>query len=509
MPLRKSFSEQNGSLKTRQRWQHKSRSRSAISQASATSNARPQPLERVADATKNKLNAFSFRPPAEAPEAAGERAKRELAVGENDSPASLPTAPMKHLSTPVNRLAWQDLIGDSSDAAGEDEDGSPQEKIGWDTKQKPMYGVSPVPRKRGSKRARSSSPMSSPAAAASRTVTPAVSVKQLSAALKSPRADPAIELWDRFSLSGSAATTPLGAANPALAQIMVSSSPQTPRFTGAGAAVGRGEAGLRRAISCGANWPKRRRVERSETAPAMSVAVEESPRYNSKSSMVNALLKSVTGELSRSKAVQTQLDVLKSPSPRKRCYNPADRLSGSPTRRLSPSKPSLPRESGPGCVSKDASAADTSSDYGDDDFDDDTLMNLDVNIDSALQQESRTLQPRTPVAKPTTTPNITAQSAEKVLDEFSDLDDDIFADAGDLLSQIDSAYDTGPRTSTSQAPGPASATSQEPVLDISAEDMYGDDFGGDFDFEAAEIVATQSAKQPNGPVPFVLAISKT
>ncbi|KAI1346978.1 hypothetical protein F5Y01DRAFT_296574, partial [Xylaria sp. FL0043] len=471
MPLQKSFSEQNGSLKTRQRWQHKSRSHSAISQALATSNARPQPLERVADATKNKLNAFSFRPPAEAPEAAGEPAKRELAVGENDSPASLPTAPLKHLSTPVNRLAWQDLIGDSSDVAGEDEDGSPQEKIGWDTKQKPMYGVSPMPRKRGSKRARSSSPMSSPAATASRTVTPAVSVKQLSAALKSPRADPAIELWDRFSLSGSAATTPLGAANPTLAQIMVSSSPQPPRFTGAG--VGRGETGLRRAISCGANWPKRRRVERSETASVMSVTVEESPRHNSKSSMVNALLKSVTGELNRSKAVQTQLDVLKSPSPRKRSYNPANHLSGSPTRRLSPSKPSLPEESGPSCVSKDASAADASSDYGDDDFDDDTLMNLDVNIDSALQQESRALQPRTPVAKPITTPNITPQSAEKASDEFSDLDDDIFADAGDLLSQIDSAYDTGPRTSTSQAPGPMSATSQEPVFDVSVEDMYG------------------------------------
>ncbi|KAI0429979.1 hypothetical protein F5Y09DRAFT_242532 [Xylaria sp. FL1042] len=494
MPLQKSFSEQNGSLKTRQRWQHKSRSHSAVS------NARPQPLERVADATKHKLNAFSFHPPADAHGAAAEPAKRELVVDENDSPANLPSAPMKHLSTPVNRLAWQDLIGDSSDVAGEDEDGSPQEKIEWDTKQKPMYGVSPMPRKRGSKRARSSSPLSSPAAAASRTVTPAVNVKQLSAALKSPRADPAIELWDRFSLSGSAAATPLGAANPALAQIMVSSSPQPPRFTGVG--TGRGEAGLRRAISCGANWPKRRRIERSETTPAMSVAIEESPRHNSKSSMVNALLKSVTGELNRSKAVQTQLDVLKSPSPRKRHYNPADRLSGSPTRRLSPSKPSLPQEPGPVRVSKDASARDTSSDYGDDDFDDDTLMSLDVDVGSALPRKSPIPQPRTPVAKRIIAdPNIAAQISNKTVDEFADLDDDLFADAGDLLSQIDSACDTGQRTSTSQAPGPANAVSQGPAFDELAEDMYGDDFGGDFDFEAAEIAATQSAKQPNGSVP--------
>ncbi len=403
---------------------------------------------------------------------------------------------MQHLSTPVNRLAWRDLIGDS-DVKGEDEDVSPQEKIEWDTKQKPMYGVSPMPRKRGSKRARSSSPVSSPAAA-SRTMTPAVNVKRLSAALKSPRADPAIELWDRFSLSGSAATTPLGAANPALAQIMVSSSPQPPKFVGAG----RGEGGLRRAISCGDNWPKRRRVERAETAPSMSIAVEESPRNNSKSSMVNALLKSVTGELNRSRAAQAQRDVLKSPSPRKRRFNPADHVSGSPKRRPSPSKPPLPHIPGAVGVPKEASTADPSSDYGDDDFDDDTLMSLDVDIGSALEQESRVPHPRTPIARQTANPNSTAQSAD-TLDEFADLDDDIFADAGDLLSQIDSACNTGQRTNVPQAPVPVSTASQGLVPDESAEDMYGDDFGGDFDFEAAEIAATQSAKQPNGSVPLV------
>ncbi|TGJ79935.1 hypothetical protein E0Z10_g8828 [Xylaria hypoxylon] len=213
MPLQKSFSEQNGSLRP-----------------SAASNTRPRPLERVADTTKQKLDAFNFRAPAQEPEA-DEPIKREV-VDENDNPvkrdaaslpSNLPLDPMRHLGTPVNRLAWQDLIGDS-DVKGDDEEASPQEKIGWDTKQRPMYGVSPMPRKRGSKRARSSSPVSSPA----------VNVQKLSAALKSPRADPAIELWDRFSLSGSTATTPLGAANPALAQIMVSSSPQPPKFAGAG-----------------------------------------------------------------------------------------------------------------------------------------------------------------------------------------------------------------------------------------------------------------------------------
>ncbi|KAI8949005.1 Dna2-domain-containing protein [Xylaria longipes] len=495
MPLQKSFSEQNGSLKTRQRW-HKSKTHSGISQP----NTRSRPLERVADATKHKLNAFNFYPPTDEP------IKRAL-VDENDNPvkhdaaaaaslpSNLPSEPTKHLSTPVSRLAWQDLIGDP-DAKEEDEDASPREKIEWDTRHKPAYGVSPMPRKRGSKRARSSSPVSSPAAACSKSMTPQVNVRKLSAALKSPRADPSVELWDRFSLSGSTAATPLGAANPALANFMVSSSPQ-PKSVG----VGRGEAGLRRAISCGTNWPKRRRVERSETAPALSVAVEESPSHNSKSSMVNALLESVTGELNRSKAAQTRLDVLKSPSPRKRRYNPADHLSGSPKRRPSPSKSTLRQFPGAVNVSKETSTADNLSDYGDDDFDDDTLLGLDVNINPPLVQKPPAPRPQTPAPKQAANSNMTTEGADTISDEFADLDDDIFADAGELLSQIDSACNTDQHTTVSQAPVSVSAVPREPVLDESAEDMYGDDFGGDFDFEAAEIAATQSAKQPNGSVP--------
>ncbi|KAI1166750.1 hypothetical protein F5B18DRAFT_30312 [Nemania serpens] len=512
MPLQKSFSEQNGSLKTRQRW-HKSKSHSGIGRPSVagtdttttpatTSNARSRPLERVADATKQKLNAFSFCPPPPEP-AAAEPAKQAF-VDENNNPAqhdavsplpsNVPTDPMSHLSTPVGRLAWRDLIGDS-DVKREDEDASPQEKVGWDTKQKPMYGVSPMPRKRGSKRARSSSPVSSPAAG-SKSMGSAVHVRRLSAALKSPRADPTVDLWDRFSLSGSTATTPLGQTNPALAQILVSSSPQPSRLAGAG----RGEGGLRRTISCGASWPKRRRVERTDMAPMLSVTAEESPSNNSKSSMVNALLKSVTGELNRSRATQTRRDVLKSPSPRKRRYTPADHLSGSPNRRLSPSK-SPPGADG---ASKVAPATDDSSDYGDDDFDDDTLMSLGVNIDPVPEQQSQEQHSQqTASTKQIVKPSSTENGAGTRLDEFADIDDDIFADAGDLFSEIDSACNTTQLATVSQAPVSVTAASQGPVSGEAPDDFFGDDFGGDFDFEAAEIAATQSSKPLSGSVPSV------
>ena len=64
--------------------------------------------------------------------------------------------------TPSGRLAWQDLIG-TSDTVEEETDTSPNERILWDTKQNGPP-VSPIiHQRRGKKRARSSSPISSPA----------------------------------------------------------------------------------------------------------------------------------------------------------------------------------------------------------------------------------------------------------------------------------------------------------------------------------------------------------
>jgi hypothetical protein len=239
----------------------------------------------------------------------------------------------------------------------------------------------------------------------------------------------------------------------------------------------------------------------------MNITVEESPSGNSKSSMVNALLKTVTGEINRSRAAQTQLHVLKSPSPRKRRYNPADHLSGSPKRWSSSSKstPPPPPLQFPGAVKapQESGTADNSSDYGDDDFDDDALMHLDAGISPAQEHEPTGPQPQNPETGQDVNPNITAQDLDALEDEFDDLDDDIFAAAGDLLSHIDNPCNTGQHTTVPQAPVAVDPDSLAPVSDDLAEDLYGDDFGGDFDFEAAEMAATQSVKPLNGSVPLV------
>ncbi|KAI0009186.1 hypothetical protein F4779DRAFT_386429 [Xylariaceae sp. FL0662B] len=511
MPLQKSFSEQNGSsknLKTRQHW-NKSKSYSAGTHSSTTRNAPTRPLQPVSEITKNKLNAFNFRPPLAKPGDDEDRAlnqastiseepAEETAAKRSPEEATPLPASKESTVTPVSRLAWHDLIG-MSEAKEEEDEVSPNERIGWDTRDDQTYKLSPMmSRRRGKKRARSSSPISSPASN-SKINTPPVHRRKLSEALRSPYADPALQLWDRFSLGGSASVTPLGGTTPALAQLMVSSSPRASKVQGGGTSEG----GLRRAISCGANWPKRRRVERTDAIKPMDVMAEESSSDHSKSSMVNALLETVTGEINKSKAVQVRQDALRSPSPKKKKPYPPARATQSPSRHLSPSTPTPPISTETDMVesngAKPDALVDILSDYGDDDFDDDTLMELGANIGA----QTSTSPSHGEGEESNLPPLDTGQAADQPLadresksfdDDFTDLDDDVFAAAEDLIAQVDSSHSSR---------GNAARESLNAGTDDLAEDVYGDDFGGDFDFDAAEIAATQSAKKTNGSLPLV------
>ncbi|KAI1798995.1 hypothetical protein F4811DRAFT_139134 [Daldinia bambusicola] len=508
MPLHKSFSELNTSSKTRQQWS-KTRSHSTVSHSTATRAARnpiSKPLQPISEVTKNKLNAFKrSNPPKPDDHEAGPSTVFIDATSNGDTNSKIEVeeavdlpAPKESTTPPSNRLAWHDLIGTAE--AEKEEEGSPNEKIGWDTKEDIQHRLrlSPMmPGKRGKKRARSSSPVSSPASH-SKSHVPAVNVEKLSRALKSPHADPALELWDRFSQNGSTTVAPLGVMNSTLAQIMVSSSPRPSRVTG--------EGGLRRAISCGESWPKRRRVERIEAARPAVTNVEKSPSRSSKSSMVNALLQSVTGELNKSKVIQARQDALESPSRKKKSSQPITQIPSSPTRRMSFSGAS------PVFASKDIPTTEkpeseetlvgNSSDYDDDDFDDDALMELGVSIGQGQSCEEPIKELAVPPADTGQDQKQQPDQKSKSFDddEFNDMDDDdIFAAAEDLITQIDETH---------TPPQPRSTTPQKIPIPISdsddlAEDIYGDDFGGDFDFNAAEMAATQSVsfKQMDGSLP--------
>lgn len=394
----------------------------------------------------------------------------------------------KHIDRTPIRPAWQDLLGILEQPNEDNEKGdSPSERITWDTSNDSFSSASftPLISRNRRKRARSSSPISSPAAAKT---TPNVDVKKLAQELRTPHADPALELWDRFSVPGVDAS-PSGLTNPLLKHLMVSSSPRPAS-----------DRSFRKAISCGTAWPKRRRIERLDSE--QEALSPESLQRNSKSSMVSALLESVDGEIRRSAAIEVDIEEPESPtrprrSPQMRHVEAQDRsrhssqssvtVDGRVERRLWEND--LARNNTVDLTESPPTPKNPSSDYGDDDFDDDTLMEIDKSIQ--VQEDESTLvwdeQPKQiqPLSKPTEE------------DEFEDLDDDIFDGAEDLVAQVEQTF-----ASQTSPPIPP----QEHRLDAlpqanvkgGEEDDYGDDFGDDIDFDAVELAATQ--KQVQGAV---------
>lgn len=337
-----------------------------------------------------------------------------------------------------------------------------------------MAALSPM-LSRGKKRARSSSPASSPAAEHPKT--PAINVQKLAQALKTPNADPTLELWDRYSLNGPEnVTAQPGVTNPALAQLMISSSPTpTKKMT-----PGAGSGNLRRAISAGLTWTKRRKIEKSKSAGHVSNSQRELEAA-SKSSLVSALLDSVTSSIHE-------------PSPRPQGQRAAAKeraVSTTPVHNASPTPIVVQPE-----PAKTAAGTSASSDYGDDafddfdDFDDDTFMELEASIAPS------TLQPNEP--KQVQTSRHEAPEPSKVrsvvsAEEFEDLDDTIFDDAEATIAA--SSQTQGAPTPQAKAPAVVG-----PEL---SDEEFGDDFDADIDLDAMEFAATQSLKKSTTTVPAV------
>lgn len=314
--------------------------------------------------------------------------------------------------------------------------------------------------RRGTKRARSSSPTSSPAA--EKAALPRSNVKKLTNALKSPHADPTLELWDRFSLSVNAnqATTPGLAANPALADLMVSSSPRPSKAMQSR----RGESGLRRAASCGVNVPKRRRLEKS-TSGSQSSRGQRDLEAASKSSLVTALLDTVTSSMQDLSQGEISTPTQGLPRPKK-----------------DEAQPQISRSGGDGFTSNSVEPKPKpgdSSDYGDDDFDfdDDTFMELEASLDVPPSSKKETPLPSSKPSATTATKQIQTEE-----NEFDELGDELFED-------LDASADHNNSTFTKKESNKSTSKPQD------LEDEFDDDFAADIDFEAVEFAATQSVQQ--------------
>jgi DNA replication ATP-dependent helicase Dna2 len=411
----------------------------------------------VSEATKTKLNKFQYQ------------AKDDSIPEEKSVTPAKPAD--ENTMTPQGRLSWKDLLEPSLSTEDEPVNPSPNDRLLWDNRQDPHYlaALSPM-LSRGKKRARSSSPTSSPAAEHPKT--PAVNVQKLAQALQTPNADPTLELWDRYSFNGpESITAQPGVTNPALAQLMISSSPTPTKKLTPGSGAGPGN--LRRALSAGLTWTKRRKIEKSRSAGHVSNSQRELEAA-SKSSLVSALLDSVTSSIHE--ASPRQQTPLSRPASRAPAQKPT------PVPAPIQQKPEPVASTGP------------SSDYGDDDFDDfddDTFMELEAAIStpSALQPNRQ----KTENDFGQQLLNIQKRRPPGSSEEFGDLDETIFEGAETLTTAL-------PKSDGAPILKPEVPAVSGPTF---SDDEFGDDFDADMDLDAIEFAATQTLKKPTTAVPAV------
>ncbi|KAF1943226.1 Dna2-domain-containing protein [Clathrospora elynae] len=497
--------------------------------------------------TRTKLNAFQFTETAPTvatvktraaekenlPAALGRAAKSTPKASKvikdvgraNDTPKPPTLINCPPPSTPATtRLPLADLVGNIDDSSRHAPEpvASPEEQLIWRGSQ-PVN--TPLPRK-NKKRARSSSP-----------VAPSQDENRLDSVRKditTPQADPALELWSRYTSNKG---TPSANKSVAFAHLINESSPRS-------AAAAGSVSGLRRWASCGVEFPasnrKRRRThgvfqadkENAEDifvgAPSSDGMMLGQPAKPNLASMVQRMRECVTKSQSRT---WSQLPSSSSPLPE--AENRQEQSSGSPLQRRAREQhletyetsetlrdeqmqveddenlddEPLERDElldGNHVGDNQPPASQASSDeFGGDDFDSDMVEALDISPQEAEQPAQFTSYitiPTEPIHPPPQprpseiTPPVQPANDD---DEFGvDDEEDFAAD----LEHVASLYDTRAVESPNadQTPvvetGSAAATGAAPAPIISLLDDDEDEFGEDIDadeFAAAEVAATQ------------------
>ncbi|KAF1837557.1 hypothetical protein BDW02DRAFT_117880 [Decorospora gaudefroyi] len=425
-------------------------------------------------------------------------------------------------STPATtRLPLADLVGNIDDSSRHAPQpiASPEEQLIWRGSQAVN---TPLPRK-NKKRARSSSP-----------VAPSQEEHKLNSArrdITTPQADPAMELWSRYTDNKG---TPSANKSVAFAHLINESSPRS-------AAAAGSVNGLRRWASCGVEFPasnrKRRRTygvfqaEKESTEDVFAGASSSDgmmlgqPAKPNLANMVQRMRECVSNSQHR---IPSELPSSSSPLPAGgERQNPS---SGSPLQRRAREQDADTSETlqgEPVILEEDMDMDDepvrqvqpvhveqvcngprpvsqgSSDEFGDDDFDADMVEALDITppevAQSALATSYITI-PTEPIYQPVEQQPSAAASPVKIGsddDEFGmDDEEDFAADMTHLASLYDAraveclttdqaSVAEMPNTSVSETIAPA------PVISlIDDEDDFGDDIDAD-EFAAAEVAATQ------------------
>ena len=369
-------------------------------------------------------------------------------------------------------------------------------------------------------------------------------LQSIQALFKTPQHDLATELWnnymDKNMVEGSDDLPPPRLAN------LLSSSPQTP----ASGRTSRDSSGLRRSISCAAEWPtsrtKRRRVNRQDPGSGRGIFARTKSNVldsgKPKSSRINFLLEKIEKSLQpaqpadmgppNSSPLRQRVD-----AQRCRSSSPITDRKGLGDVKATTDFLGHPSEDKPGEI-KNVALPGASSDYGDDDLDDQDLMDLaDVSEDPFVEQPasrnefeslgssawSKLAADKPQPSHPKEPPALDHQKAplhngssnedsgghlNKVENEDED-DDEFGDDFQDILAECDTApnnVESLKSTSAEQQlakqadPAPAaldisvSREAQNPPAHENAGFSSGDEFDDDFDFDAIE----QTMKQQTG-----------
>lgn len=504
--------------------------------------------------SKSKLRAFKY---VERDDYTGDTA-REAAVTEkeNEDPEldvttlkmDPPPQPLSQRSTtkdirdcpqtPVGRLPLTQLLASGDNTSRQHLNLTPIERVLWNNSP-----VSPEPansRQRGRKRAHSSSPASSSQNDASRhfkNTKPQADLQALQKALKTPKADPADDLWSRYSLNTGAAErwSPTAAAGLAFTQLIHSSSPQTP----ASHLQSKEGNGLRRALSC-IEWPtsaaKRRKLQLSGTYKDSNsglARIEGGPDVNEKSkiSRVSFLIEKIhngltnpphTDEYSSSEPTRSSPVARKvNESPQRLCLSSQEGQTAiddvitvlSQSAVVSKDRTPLPMVLSAEEIA-DLEKADGSSDFGDDDLDLEMLETVDATFktfppteqkDRSPERDSSqlgagrvitTVDPKEPIRDPhqpasaqgtsgdtarlsqisfpTEISSSPAQAAHPKHDEFDEEEDEVSAaDLEDVFAQ----YDTQPRQHVAGDQNhhakQADAIYSDSAIDVPRESIFG------------------------------------
>ncbi|KAI4170460.1 MAG: hypothetical protein LQ343_004963 [Gyalolechia ehrenbergii] len=388
---------------------HENRKFNAAPQSVEQGPKPPAPLlpNPASSASKSKLKVMKFNdtPEQDSEQEIGEenkpRADNTTIMAASQLIPGPPTLsqPSQHKEcpqTPLGRLPLAELIADVHDNANQNLDLTPIERVLWHHVPGSSQLSSSQPAstsKQGQKRARSSSPASSSQNEAS-THFPnkkrSFHLETLQKTVETPQADPADDLWTRYTVKTGGGRDGLPTRNESIfAELLRSSSPPTP-----GSHLKTREVGsLRRSNSCANEWPtsaaKRRRLNNiGSQIQTLDDRQSIEKTENAKRSRVSLLVEQVQNALLRSRAekVEANQHHESSPSPGNGAMvhhsqsSPAhnvhvdgDQKLERPSSRYSSSAPGADLQA----LQNDClRTPEKTSEFGDDDFDDDELLEV-------------------------------------------------------------------------------------------------------------------------------------